>query len=194
MQPARSNKLLALYGSLTAIVALVLIFYFATRSANSAPPVPEVPTPGPTLNIAQGIGTVVPDEGNAHVSQRTPITYTTYPPSSGTHYPDTAPYQFFDKEVPEGNFVHSMEHGGIVLYYRPDVSDDVKQQLKDLYTKLPIDKYNMVKIVIVPYTKGMTTPLAIAAWDHLLLMKEYNFNEIQAFYRSWVDKGPESVP
>jgi hypothetical protein len=122
------------------------------------------------------------------------IIYRTYPPSSGPHYPTTAPYGFSDVEIPEGYFVHSMEHGAVVLYYRPDISNDVKQQLKDLLNKLPPNQSGNVKLIITPYAIGMTTPLAIAAWDRLLLMNEYNYDEIRTFYQSWVDKGPEGSP
>ncbi|MEO5953085.1 MAG: DUF3105 domain-containing protein [Chloroflexia bacterium] len=189
----RSNKLLILYGLLLVIVVGVLVVYFVSRSPSSASTTIGG-TPEPTPDYSLGIGTAVPNEGNAHVSARTVITYNVYPPSSGTHYPDTAPYKFYDEEVPEGNFVHSMEHGGVVLYYRPDISDDVKQQLKDLFNKLPPNKFGSVSLVVTPYTKGMTQPLAIAAWGRLLLMNDYNFDEIKTFYQSWVDKGPESVP
>ncbi len=142
---------------------------------------------------AEGIGTAVPDEGNAHVADGEAISYQTYPPATGTHYSTTADYGFSDAEIAEGYFVHSLEHGAIVLYYKPDVSDTIKQELKDTYNKLPAGKYGKVKLVIVPYTK-MSTPLAIAAWDRLLLLNDYNFDEIQTFYNAWVDKGPEDVP
>ena len=194
----RSNKLLILYGLSIAIILVVLVSYFAARGSNSAISFIDTPTATPattsTPNPLLGIGTAVPDEGAAHAPLKTVITYTTYPPSSGTHYPDTAPNGFSDVPIPEGYFVHSMEHGAVVLYYRPDISNQVKQQLKDLFNKLPPDKDGQVKLVVVPYTNGMTTPLAIAAWDRLLLMKDYNFEEIRAFYQNWVNKGPESVP
>jgi hypothetical protein len=142
---------------------------------------------------ANGLGTPMPDEGNAHVADGTTITYKNYPPSSGTHYSTPAQAGFYDTPQQEGNFVHSLEHGYIVLYYKPDVPDATKQQLKDLMTKLPMSKYNKVKMVIVPYT-NMTTPFAIAAWDRLLPMSDYNYDVIQTFYQQYVDRGPEDVP
>lgn len=174
---------------LVAIVAFILLTRGTdTESSASITPTVQVPIP------ATGIGTAVPNEGNAHVAEGSAIIYNVYPPSSGPHYPSTAPYGFSDVEIPEGYFVHSMEHGAVVLYYRPDVSGAVKQQLKELFTKLTPNKNGNLKLVITPYTKGMTTPLAIAAWNRLLLMKEYNFDEIRTFYQTWVDKGPESTP
>ena len=61
-------------------------------------------------------GTPMPSEGNKHVSAGEVITYTNYPPSSGTHYDATAQYGFSAVEIPEGQIVHSMEHGAVVLY------------------------------------------------------------------------------
>jgi hypothetical protein len=145
------------------------------------------------IRPAEGLGTPVPDEGNTHVDDGTAITYKTYPPSSGTHYNDTAPYGFSDVPLKEGNLVHSLEHGAIVIYFKSSVSADVKQKLKEAYSTLPAGKYGKVKLVITPY-ENMTTPIASAAWDRLLLMNEFNYDEIQTFYSTWVDKGPEDVP
>jgi hypothetical protein len=145
------------------------------------------------IRPATGLGTPIADEGNNHVDDGQPITYKVYPPVSGTHYNNPTSAGFYDTTVPEGNFVHSLEHGYIVIYYKPDVPDATKQQLKDLMTQLPLDKYGKVKLVIVPYT-NMSTPLAIAAWDRLLLLNQYSPDEIKTFYQEWVDKGPEDVP
>jgi hypothetical protein len=162
------------------------------QSAQDATPatatvIPEVSAP------AAGLGTPMPDEGNAHVADGTVIIYKNYPPSSGPHYNTTAPYGFYEQSVPEGNFVHNLEHGAVVLYYKPDVPDEVKKQLRDLMTMLPREEGGDVRMLIVPYTK-MPTPLAIAAWDRLLLINEFNFDEIRAFYQEWVNRGPERVP
>jgi hypothetical protein len=145
------------------------------------------------IRPATGLGTPVADEGNTHVDDGQPITYKVYPPTSGTHYNNPTAAGFYDTTVPEGNFVHSLEHGYIVIYYKPDVPDATKQQLKDLMTQLPLGKYGKVKLVIVPYT-NMSTPFAIAAWDRLLLLNQYSPDEIKTFYQQWVDKGPEDVP
>jgi len=145
------------------------------------------------IRPAEGLGTPVADEGNAHVADGEAITYKVYPPVSGTHYDVPTAAGFYDTTVQEGNFVHSLEHGYIVIYYKPDIPEATKQQLKDLMTQLPLDKYGKVKLVIVPYT-NMTTPLAIGAWDRLLLLNQYSPDEIKTFYQQWVDKGPEDVP
>jgi Protein of unknown function (DUF3105) len=144
--------------------------------------------------VIDGPGVPVADEGNSHVADGEALTYLSYPPSSGNHYNSPAAPGFYTDTVPEGAFVHSLEHGYIVMYYKTDVSDAVKQQLKEATTKLPLEKYGKVKLVVVPYDKGMTTPIALAAWDRLERLPEYNYDSVLAFYQAWVDKSPEDVP
>ncbi len=147
-----------------------------------------------TTNLSADLpGTPIPSGGNKHVAASEPITYQNYPPSSGTHYDATAPYGFSAVELPEGQIVHSMEHGSVVLYYKPDVAQSVKDDLKKAYDQLPAGKYGKVKMVIAPYA-NMKTPLALAAWTRLLPMTEYNYQTVFTFYKALVDKGPEDVP
>ena len=68
-----------------------------------------LPAPGPEVSL--------PDEGNAHVTDAV-IPYKHIPPASGPHYEQPAAYQFNTTEVAEGNWVHSLEHGAIVLLYQ----------------------------------------------------------------------------
>jgi len=205
------------------IVGLLIVVYLllnrgsntvsppASTAGNNAPGQPTAPAQAMTQSTtstgstaaqltmvanrpANGLGTPMPDEGNTHVADGEAITYKNYPPSSGTHYSTPEGAGFYTSTVPEGNFVHSMEHGYVVLYYKPDLPDATKQQLKNLMTTLPMSKYNKVKMVIIPYSTGMTTPLALAAWDRLLPLSDYNFDVIKTFYQQYVDKGPEDVP
>jgi hypothetical protein len=69
------------------------------------------PLPEPT-----GVEVDVANEGSQHVTVAD-IPYQANPPASGPHYDLAASYGFNTKEVPEGNWVHSLEHGAIVLLY-----------------------------------------------------------------------------
>ncbi len=70
-----------------------------------------LPPPGPEFTV--------PDEGRTHVTDPV-INYQHTPPASGPHYAVPAQYQFNTTEVPEGNWVHSLEHGAIVVLYQCD--------------------------------------------------------------------------
>lgn len=135
----------------------------------------------------------MPEEGKDHVAEGSVITYKSSPPSSGTHYGSTAPYGLSDKEIAEGMLVHSLEHGVIVLYYKPGLPDKVLQDLRDAYSSLPPAKYGKVKLVITPYPK-LQTPLVLAAWGRVLPFTEFNYDKVRAAYQALVDKGPEDVP
>jgi hypothetical protein len=58
-----------------------------------------------------------PDEGAFHVACTPVPTYGTKPPSSGNHYAIWADYKTYDKPVPWGHLMHSMEHGAVVIVY-----------------------------------------------------------------------------
>src|SRR5438067_4889331 len=94
-----------------AVVALAL---FAAFMLLYKPPTPA-------------LGHQVPIEGNRnHVPQGSNIPYHNRPPSSSDHYDQPAGYGFFpaNREIPTGNWVHDLEHGGIVVLYRPDLCDE----------------------------------------------------------------------
>jgi hypothetical protein len=58
-----------------------------------------------------------PIEGATHVDVCSVVDYGTKPPSSGNHYPVWAAYKAYTAPVPEGFFVHDLEHGAVVLTY-----------------------------------------------------------------------------
>jgi Protein of unknown function (DUF3105) len=56
-------------------------------------------------------------EGYNHVGVCSHVTYLTKPPSSGDHYPIWASYQSYASAIPEGFWVHNLEHGAVVVSY-----------------------------------------------------------------------------
>lgn len=51
------------------------------------------------------------------------------PPVTGDHYEIWARWGGYDKPVPDGYAVHNMEHGGVIAWYSPDISDDLQDTL-----------------------------------------------------------------
>jgi hypothetical protein len=99
-------------------------------------------------------GRQVPIEGNRqHVNQGTDMPYRNRPPSSGDHYPSPAGYGVFTRTIPAGNLVHALEHGAIVVYYRPDLCDQAcVEQLRQAYNSAPRSRtYGVVKMVVAPW-------------------------------------------
>jgi len=143
---------------------------------------------GPTLQ-----GERVPHEGNNHVPMGSDIKYRAHPPASGDHYPTPAPRGVYPEGLLEGFWVHSLEHGYIVLAYRPPVSPDQLEQFQEMVRSFPKSKYGYAKLVIVPY-KDMDHPYAVLAWTWRLWLDRFDREKILEFYRAHVDRGPEDIP
>ena len=162
---------------LVAAVLVALVVVFAPRPA-----------------AAQG--RQVPIEGNRqHVAQGTVVQYRNRPPSSGDHYDTPAGYGFFQREIPTGNWVHDLEHGGIVVLYRPDLCDQACQtQLQDTYNSAPSSQLfpGTRKMLVGPY-QDMDHAVAVVAWGWIDEMDAFDKDRILAFYRAHVDKGPEQA-
>jgi hypothetical protein len=57
------------------------------------------------------------DQGAAHVTCTTPTSYSSIPPSSGSHYPKWPLYQTYTAPLAWGNVVHALEHGAVAIVY-----------------------------------------------------------------------------
>lgn len=147
---------------------------------------------------ASQVGAQVADEGQGHVNEGSPLTYRHYPPSSGVHYGVAQPAGISREEVPEGRWVHSLEHGYIVVLLKcADGCPDAYQQLDDLYRNgLPKSKFGNVKFVVTPYSKPFSdpskeAPITLVAWNHELMLQSFDRDKIIQFYKKYVDGGPE---
>ncbi len=136
-----------------------------------------------------------PSEGRDHVPQGTVVNYKNRPPSSGSHYDTPAGYQFYARPIEPGFFVHTLEHGGIALLWRPDLCDQAcVTQLQQVYGAVPTDgKYNLKKMTATAFS-DMDHKIAVVAWQWVMNLDDINQDQIMAFYREHVDRGPEDIP
>ena len=140
-------------------------------------------------------GHPVPIEGNRqHVRTGEPMTYRNRPPSSGDHYDQPAGYGVFQREVPLPNLVHTLEHGGIVVYYRPDRCDQAcVSVLQQAYASAPrSQRYGVVKLSVVPW-QDMDHAVTAAAWGWVDEMDQPGASRVVAFYREHAGRGPEDA-
>ncbi len=78
------------------------------------------------------------EQGSGHVAEL-PEDFepNSYPRASGPHSPQTAIFNEYTEPVPEINIVHNLEHGGVVVQYGTDVSEDTVQELRSWYRDDP---------------------------------------------------------
>ncbi len=167
---------------LAAVVVIGLLGYFIWKSSQ--------------VEAAQP-GTPVADEGRAHIPSSQPTQYQHYPPASGPHYDTPANWGVYDTPIPDGTWVHNLEHGGVVIVYKcPSGCPDIAKQLKDFAATVPrSSKWNEVKLVVTPYnTDKWQGKIAVVAWDWVEEMDTVDTGKLMAFYKAHVDQGPEDVP
>jgi hypothetical protein len=123
-----------------------------------------------------------------------PIQYHAHPPASGPHYPQPAAAGVYPEGLAEGFWVHSLEHGYVALAYRPPASPEQLRQFDEMLRTFPKSrKWNLVKLVVVPY-REMDHPYAVLAWTWRLWLDQLDREKVLEFYRAHVDRGPEEVP
>jgi hypothetical protein len=176
---ARQRRRLTLGGLVLVAVAIVVAgIYFLGQTALQ-------PSPGRT----------VPDEGRTHVNQGTLLDYKSDPPASGTHFPTWTRSGFYSEPQEKGNWVHSLEHGYVVILYNcPSGCPQLIDQLKQFCDSAPkSSKYGYQKLVITPYPT-LTHQLAAVAWDHILDLDQFDEAQLRSFYTAYLDHGPEDAP
>jgi Protein of unknown function (DUF3105) len=162
-------------------------------------------TPPPTIQVAdlqisaQRAGCQLkldlPDEGNTHVPNSTPVDYKTVPPTSGNHNPvpiDDGAYTTpitSDTSKPTNirNEVHAMEHGRIEIHYKPTLPEAQQLALKGVFDADP-NGMLMYPDPDMPYD------VAVTAWTNEVVCPNYNetvLDVVRNFRDTYRGNGPE---
>ena len=64
------------------------------------------------------------------------MTYNSFPPSSGPHYQQPAPWGIYEDPIKQTILVHNLEHGGIVIQYG-DVGEETVKDIQSFYQDDP---------------------------------------------------------
>ena len=85
------------------------------------------------------------------------VTYNSFPPSSGPHYQQPAPWGIYEDTVKQTILVHNLEHGGIVIQYG-DVDEQTVKDIQAFYRDDPNG------LVVAPYPR-LGKKIALTAWN-----------------------------
>lgn len=157
------------------VTVLLLIggYFFATRQDQRL----NNPLAGQEVSVT----------GRNHLPQGTPIQYNSNPPAAGPHYPDPQHAGTYTTPPPDGNLVHSLEHGAVILWYKADLSQDDVSKLKKIFDDMP------GKTIMTP-RKNLDVPVAVTSWGRILKLKTIDEKQIETFYEVNIDRGPEQAP
>lgn len=190
----RSNLItVALAVLILGIVGVAVVM----QSGGDAPPAPE----GVSAADAGCDPIEEPEEaGNEHVDPSEQVDYETSPPTSGDHWPteflvDPA---FYPETVEEEGLVHNMEHGHVVVWYKPDASGDTVSELEE-FTKAAnhedaLPGGAIPPIITVPYDDiEESKSYVLTAWNATQSCARYSLAAINNFRERFQGRGPENA-
>jgi hypothetical protein len=161
--------------------------------------------PSPPMGSCQAVVEQQGIEGASHVAVCTVIDYGTNPPSSGDHYPVWGAYKTYTSAIPEGFWVHDLEHGGVVITYNcagpqlgaSECAGEVAaaQQMIDALPPDPacvqLAEGVSRRMVMTPDPK-LDVPFAASAWGWTLRAHCFDPTVFREFALAHYDMGPES--
>ncbi len=137
------------------------------------------------------LGVEQPNAGRQHVAEDQRVDYKSAIPTSGSHWEVEAPWGFYDQELPNERVVHNMEHGGIVISYKPHLGQTTFDRVKGLFFKPFSDQsFQPNKVVMMP-RQEQKEAIVMASWDRLMTLESYDQQKMIDYYLTNVGKSPE---
>ncbi|HYH59212.1 MAG TPA: DUF3105 domain-containing protein [Thermoleophilaceae bacterium] len=123
------------------------------------------------------------------------IEYETEPPALGRHYQEWPDDNIYEESPPLSHVVHTLEHGRILVWLKPTLTDEQLGQFKALYDE---DPYH---VIMLP-REELKDSFAVSAWvgqngGRILRCDGVNdatWDAIRAFKEQFRDRAPELVP
>jgi len=152
---------------------------------------------GRSGDVAPRAGTEYESQGREHLKNESDRheAYNSDLPTSGPHAAQPANWGVYTSEVPDEKFVHNLEHGGVVITYKPDLATSDVAKLKTIaetISKTGDDKSKKgFKVIMAPRSKN-TKPVQLAAWQYAMSLDAVDEAKITNFYRDHLNRAPES--
>lgn len=137
------------------------------------------------------IGIEHEDQGREHNVEPNPdFVYNSNPPTSGPHYQVPAQWGESQQTVPDFQTIHNLEHGGIIVAYKPDLPKDQVEKLRKLLYEKTRPNFVPTKVIMMPRAAN-AAPISLASWRRTLDLQEFNEETIVQFYLTNAGKSPE---
>jgi Protein of unknown function (DUF3105) len=140
---------------------------------------------------ARTLGEAFCSEGAMHVDQGSVVEWMHDPPHSGPHYPTWESWGEHDDVVPRGNWVHNLEHGGIVLSYRCNGDCDPEiAMLREVIAQRPELRIVLTEDPFLPDAERF----AALSWTWVLRFDAPVLDELLCFADQHENHAPEDIP
>lgn len=128
----------------------------------------------------------LPLEDSSHLGEGEPATYLTPTPTSGRHAPSSPSCGVLTEQLPPEFAIHTLEHGGVVVWYNPTLEADVVAGLESI-----VDGFDD-RVILSP-NAGLDDPVVVTSWRHLKAYEGAD-PEIAEFIDIYRFRAPENVP
>ncbi len=124
-----------------------------------------------------------------------PITYARRPPTTGVFHATWYPsYGVASEPVPVAMWLHNVAHGAVVFLYNcPSGCPDIVAQAVQMQADLPLGRNPRSggAAFLITADENMDSPIAVVAWGKLLVLQQFDRDQIEDFFEANVDRGPE---
>ena len=150
------------------------------------------------IAITPAPGNRMKDEGREHVSAQEveKTLYNSNPPTSGQHTVTWVKPGIYKAPQSEGELLHSLEHGYVVIHYNCAVHKKANESeaCKTLITDLEsiANKKKLFKLIVVPRPQ-LDTTIALTAWNYIDKFDSFDKKRIEKFIDYHRDHGPEKT-
>jgi hypothetical protein len=116
--------------------------------------------------------------------------YNSIPATSGLHNPQTAIWNLYDQSVPQINYVHNLEHGGVVIQYGSEVPQADVASLADWYQQ------DTRGLIVAPLSEEMqeqdpalADKIVANSWTHMMRCTSFDESALDDFIDDY--RGPQ---
>lgn len=142
-------------------------------------------------------GATQPDDGQVHITDGTTCRsatppeecgadpYSSLPAASGPHWGTPAAWGAYSTPQNESQVIHNMEHGGLIIWYDPEILDDA--QIAELTSYVDGQVASGIsgrfKFIVSPWggIEELGNAVAVTTWRRVLPLAEFDMEAIRAF-------------
>lgn len=168
LEAQKRRRRLMIFGGVGLVILAVLIFS-ATR-----------PEPVELADVQ-----TFADLGGGHLAAGDPVPeYNSSPATSGPHAPTPAACGIYTEELSDVVLVHNLEHGTVVIQYRPELSESDLAELEEFAR-------SKTSHVLLAPREDLPSDVVVTGWSRMLQLDGAKMEKIEAFYDRWARIGPE---
>lgn len=151
-------------------------------------------------------GTAQPDAGRTHVAdgaecRTAPASceiaanpYSSVPATSGHHWGTPAEWGVYSTPLSESQLIHNLEHGGIVIWYDPELDQAQIDELAS-YVNAQVSQGigGRFRFILSPWggEEDLGSPVVVTGWQYLLRLEEADTDALDGFSRARYGIAPE---